>query len=84
MYVDDALSDTSKKIVEDHFSECEECSKLFEEIKIEHERAIKKRQEYESQVEDFSRRIKKKKKNAGYGNCSMYHGRYFSFYIYYL
>lgn len=62
IYVDDALSDTSKKIVEDHFSECEECSKLFEEIKIEHERAIKKRQEYESQVEDFSRRIKKRRK----------------------
>ena len=62
IYVDDALSESSKKLVEEHLSECEECRELLEDIKAEHEKKAEEKGQYETHVKNYAKRIKRRKR----------------------
>ena len=64
LYVDDACSDTSREIVEDHLKDCAECAAYLEEIRAS-EAESDLRDERESVIERQARRFKRRSAAAG-------------------
>ncbi|HEL0567311.1 TPA: zf-HC2 domain-containing protein [Streptococcus equi subsp. zooepidemicus] len=62
LYVDNAISDSGREIVEEHLKECEECRELLEEIKAEHEKEVEEKRQYETHVKNYAKRMRRRKR----------------------
>lgn len=64
LYIDDALSDVSRKIVEDHLLECRDCKELLEDIREDNRKEPSETIQIQEQTESYGKKIKKKRKKV--------------------
>ncbi|WBW49372.1 zf-HC2 domain-containing protein [Peptoniphilus equinus] len=62
IYVDDAISESSRKLVDEHINECEECRELLEMIKVEHKKEAGVKRQYETHVKNYAKRMQRRKR----------------------
>ncbi len=60
LYYDGVCSDESRKIIEEHLSECDECSRIFEEIRKSDSVSVPAAPIHEMQKADSLKKIKRK------------------------